>query len=97
MRDGARARLPGTDGAHRVDLPHASADRAQRAGLLPHLRHGARTAHRLTRGTESRTGGHEPSILVEPRVHPAAVPAWHVGIPPRDAGAARTGPLAAVD
>jgi hypothetical protein len=67
----------------RVDLPHASRNRAGRAGIVSDLRHGTRTAHRHPRSAESRVERHDT---------PAGVlyPAFGVLLSPIIASAAMT-------
>ena len=59
--------------AHRIHLPHASANRAPRPRFVPHLRHGPRTAYRDRRASrKSRTPRHDPPLLGRRRAHRAA-------------------------
>ena len=67
-----------------VDLPDAPADRAERAGLVPDLRHGARAAPRhRRRGSEPGARRHDPPFLGRRRADRAARAAGDVGDAPR--------------
>ena len=56
VRNGARIRGSPKCHAHRIHVPHASGNRPPRPRIMPHLRHGTRTAHRLfCRRRQSRT------------------------------------------
>src|SRR4051794_24518668 len=65
----AAARASGRDA---LDLPDASANRAQGAGLLSDLRHGAGADDADGRSRQSRTARYDPAVLDQPRAFGAA-------------------------